>query len=134
MRRFHFTHECKSGGSVVKRRTYLKVSLLPEVCFSSQTATSQSPCRSTVVPMDFPQMHKVFASSQDPREACDRNPNPALARGGSCAEFEVSVKGYAMHEIFCQRGMFRSGSFHSRVTLSHMLANCSRQRDETVRA
>ena len=83
----------------VKKNTST-IPLFPEVCFSPQTATSQSPCWSTVVPMDFSQMHKVFASSQDPREACDRNPNQAIARGGSLAEFEVSVKGYAMPLTF----------------------------------
>ena len=72
------------------------IPLFPEVCFSPQRAISQSPCWSIVVPMDFSQMHKVFASSEDPREACDRNPNPAVARGGSLAELEVNVKGHAM--------------------------------------
>ena len=99
----------------VKKNTST-IPLFPEVCFSPQTATSQSPCWSAVVPMDFSQMHKVFASSQDPREACDRNPNQAIARGGSLAEFESYFR-----LTFCQWGMFRSDSFHSRIPPSRSL-------------
>ena len=72
-------------GVHVKRRTHRRF-----LCFLRFASVR------IVVPMDFSQMHKVFASSEDPREACDRNPNPAVARGGSLAELEVNVKGHAM--------------------------------------